>query len=137
MRAGGAALLGVAAILLAAGCGDADEDTSGATVDIARYCEITQQLDEAGTEEFEELEQDPDATREDFEAAERRLYEENEDLIAEGQRVAPPEIQDELEILVAGLRSRAGLGDEAPDRADARAAERAIEKFEKENCAGA
>jgi hypothetical protein len=133
-------LLAAGAFALAlslAACGDDDDEETTAAVDVARFCEINQELNEAGTEHFEELEQDPEATREDFEAAERSFYEENEDLIAEGQRVAPPEIQDELEFLVAGLRFRAGLTDEKPDPAEVRAAERTINEFEKENCPGA
>jgi hypothetical protein len=124
----------VALVLSLAACGDGDEDTNASTGDVTRYCEIARELDRAGAEQFEELEQDPEATRADFEAAEARLYEENEDLIAEGQQVAPPEIQEDLDTLVTGLRARAGLTDQAPDPAELSSAERAVGRFEKDNC---
>ncbi len=130
------AALAACALTLAA-CGDDDDDGAASTTaspDPARYCELSRELDEAGSEEFEALETDPDATREDFEAAERSLVETNEEALSEIQEVAPPEIQDEVATLISSLRARAGLGDEQLDRAAAADAEKAIAAYERENC---
>ena len=131
-----AALLASLVLSLSA-CGDDDEaqtTVAGTEPDLERYCEIAQQLDAAGSDEFEALEQDPNATREDFEAAERSLVEDNEELLAEVEAVAPEEIQEDVEILIGGLQARAGLTDEGPPRSEELRAERAIGEFEKQNC---
>ncbi len=131
-----AVLLAALAALLVA-CGDDDgEDTTTAAAgpDVERYCEISAQMDAAGREEFEALEQDPNATQEDFATAERQLVEENEQLIAEVQEVAPEQIQGDLEVLIQGLEVRAGLTDVAPRPSEEREADRALSDFEKENC---
>jgi hypothetical protein len=128
-----------------AACGD-DDDGSTSTVaapdpgpsaaapDPARYCELSRELDRAGSEAFEALESDPNTTREDIEAAERSLVETNEDTLNEIQEVAPPEIQDQVATLILSLRARAGLTDDQVDRAAAAQAEEAIATFERQNC---
>jgi hypothetical protein len=137
-RLGWLALAAVFALaLVAAGCGDDDEDTTpeptAPTADVGRYCELAQELDRAGTKHFKPLEQ-RDASRKQFEAAEREFAEQNAELFDEIQQVAPAEIQAEIEVLVAGQRARAGLA-EAPDHKEERAAERTVQQFEQRNCA--
>jgi hypothetical protein len=120
---------------LIVGCGGDDDDGEGtdeASSGLERYCELSRELDEAGSEKFEALESDPNATRADFEAAERELYEENETRIEEAQEVAPEEISDDVAVLVQALRARAGLGGEVP--AGAGDADRRVQEFEAENC---
>lgn len=116
------------------GCGDDDRDEGApdATASVERYCELTRELDRAGGEMFEDLEKDPDASRKDFEAAERQLVQENEQSLEELQDVASAEIKDDVAILVEALRARAGLEAEVPP--DAEAAETRVTKFEKQNC---
>jgi hypothetical protein len=125
-------------VLLAAaltGCGDDDsgDGEPAAQADVGRYCKISKQLDRAGQKQFEELEQDPNATPKDFAAAERRLVEENEDLLAELQQVAPNEIREDVAVLIASLRARAGIT-EGPAPKKTAAAEKKITSFEKANC---
>ena len=117
-------------------CGDDDEggDETNGSADLARYCELSQELDEAGSEAFKELEQDPNATPEDFARAEADLVKEIDQQLDEIATIAPDEIQEEAQILVASVRARGGLGDQPPDEQEAQEAEAAIQRFEKENC---
>jgi hypothetical protein len=124
----------ILAVALSA-CGEGDEaEPTTAQSDLARYCDLSRELDQAGQEQFQSLEDDPDATGEDFAAAERALVEENEDALNEIQEIAPPEIRDHAVTLVTALRVRAGVSDAQIDPADAEDAEKAIDDFEKENC---
>ena len=120
-------------------CGDDDDDNGvdtgarTAVADVGRYCELTKQVDEAGEETFRELEQDPDATEEDFEALEREFVETHQEELDEIVRVAPDEIREDIDVLIAATRSRAGLGPEVPE-SESEAAERRVNAFEEENC---
>ena len=122
------------AVLLVA-CGDEGEssDTTAASADLDRFCELGRQLDEEGTKVFGELEQDKNATQEDFEQAEADFIEDNAAVLDEVTQVAPEEIKDQVEVLVQAQRARAGLGDEP--EGDEQKAEQEIQKFESENCA--
>jgi NTP pyrophosphatase (non-canonical NTP hydrolase) len=124
--------------LAVAACGDDDEsgDAGETTASVERYCEITAELDTLGEEEFEALEEDPNATPEDFEQAERRTVEENAELFDEIQAVAPEEIADEVDVLITGIRVRAGLSDEEVSDQAQNEAEKMINRFERENCEG-
>jgi hypothetical protein len=130
--------LAVAALLLlaVAGCGgdDGNGGETTAAADLDRYCELTQQLDQAGTEAFRELEQDPEATREDFEQAEADFVREHDAELDEIVEVAPAEIQDEIQVVIAATRGRAGLEEQPPAKQDERVAERTVQRFERENC---
>jgi len=127
----------VVTALSAAACGDDDDEPAGdtsASADVDRYCELTMQLDEAGSEAFRELEQDEDATQEDFEQAEADFVREHEDELAELVDVAPTEIREEVELLLRALRARGGLEEDAPAERDVGMAERTITRFERKNC---
>ena len=124
-----------AAVLLGFGCGG-DEEGETETApgpDLARYCELSAEADRAGDAAFAGLESDPEATREDYEAAEREFVEDNQALLDELGEVAPVEISQDLEIMIAGIRARAGLGPSV-DEADAVPAEKRVQTFEKQNC---
>ena len=128
----------LAGVLVA--CGDdggGDGTTAAGGGDLERYCEISAELDAAGQEEFEALEKDPKATQEDFEAAERRLVEDNEELLEEIQSVAPAEIASDVKTQVEAVRARAGLTDGGPSGREEQEAELAINDFEQENCPSA
>jgi hypothetical protein len=123
-----------------AGCGDDASDTSttteaAAAADPTRYCELTEELDAAGEEIFAPLEQDQNATREDFEQAEAQLVEENQGQLEQIQQVAPPEIRPDVETIVSALYVRAGLEEAGPSNSEVGAAEKRLDAFEKENCA--
>ncbi len=123
-----------ASSLMLFACGDDDgggEEAGGP--DVERYCALSVELDEAGSEAFRELESDPEATKADFEAAEREFVESNEEKIDEVSEVAPEEISEDVTTLFASLRARAGLGPEV-DEAEVRAAEKRVQAFDKENC---
>jgi hypothetical protein len=130
------ALIVLLAVFAVAACGDDDDDGADTTAsaDVGRYCELTKQLDEAGSEAFRELEQDPEATEKDFEEAEADFVRQNEAELAELAELAPKEIQDDVPVLLAGLRGRAGLEEQPPDDQEVKRAERAIARFERENC---
>ena len=104
-----------------------------AAADVGRYCELTKELDEAGQEAFRELEQDPNATEEQFEAVEREFVETNQERIDELVRVAPAEIKEDVGVLLAALRGRAGQGPEVAE-SESEAAEQRVTAFEEENC---
>ena len=95
---------------------------------------MAKQLDEAGSEAFRELEQDPEATEKDFEEAEADFVRQHEAELDELAEVAPEEIQDDVPVLLASLRDRAGLEEQPPDDQELKKAERAITRFERENC---
>ncbi len=82
---------------------------------------------------FKALEQDPNATPEDFAEAEADLVKEIDPQLDEIATTAPEEIQDEAQILVASVRARGGLEDQPPDKQEAQEAEATIQQFEKEN----
>lgn len=130
-RALGLILLGLVAGALAAGCGDDDDETAAA--DLQKYCALSEELDRAGGDAFRELEQDPDATPEDFEAAEREFVDSHEAQIDELQAVAPLEIAEDVQTLAESVRARAGLGAEV-DEEEAGAAEERVQGFEKQTC---
>jgi len=117
-------------------CGDDEEggDATTASEDLARYCELARQLDEAGSKTFKALEQDPKATPQDFAKAEADFVREINPQLDEIAEVAPEEIQEEAQVLVASVRARGGLEDQPPDEQEAQEAERTIQQFEKENC---
>lgn len=114
--------------------GEDEQGGGGATADVDRYCELSQQLDEAGSQAFRELEQDPSATREDFEQAEADFVREHEAELEEITQVAPPEIQNEVQVLISSIRGRAGLEEQAPDEQAERQADQTIRRFERQNC---
>ena len=124
-----------ASILVAVGCGDDDEgaDESAAGPDVERFCELSAEGDRAGEEAFRDLENDPQASKADFEAAEREFVESNQALFDELVEVAPEEISGDVDTLIASVRARAGLGPEV-DEAEAGAAEKRVTAFEKQNC---
>ena len=117
-------------------CGDDEEarDEASASADLARFCELSRELDEAGTEVFKPLEQDPKATPEDFAKAEADFVKQIEPQLDEIAATAPEEIHEEAQILVASMRARGGLEDQPPDEEDAQEAEATLQQFEKENC---
>lgn len=120
-------------------CGDDDDDGGGgdggepAVADLGRYCALSKELDEAGTEAFRELEQDPEAKEEDFEAVEREFVEAHEQQLEEIVAVAPAEIKDDIGVLLSSIRGRAGLGPEVPE-SESNPAEERVTAFEEENC---
>lgn len=115
-------------------CGDDDDDGGEAAgADLGRYCALTKELDEAGTEAFRELEQDPEAKEEDFRAVEREFVEGHEQQLQEIAATAPAEIKEDIGVLLASLRGRAGLGPEVPE-SESGPAEQRVKTFEEENC---
>lgn len=130
------ALIVLPAVFAIAACGDDDDEAADTTgsADVGRYCELTTQLDEAGSEAFRELEQDPEATEEDFEEAEAEFVRQHEAELDELAAVAPEEIREDVSVVLAALRGRAGLEEQPPDDQEAKKAERALTRFERENC---
>jgi len=126
------ALLGLAA------CGDDnDERAGGSTTTVARdadrYCALTRELDADGERFFAGL--GNDASPKEFEAAERRFIESAQAKLDELSRVAPLQIEDDLQKLLAGMRERAGLKPAiAVTEAQASAAENRIQAYEKRTC---
>jgi len=117
-------------------CGDDEEGGQETTTsaNLTRYCELSRELDEAGTEAFKQLEHDPKATPEDFAKAETDFVKQMEPQLAELAAAAPEEIHEEAQILVASVRARGGLEDEPPDEQEARAAEATVQQYEKDHC---
>ncbi len=135
------ALLAVA-VWLGAGCGGDDSDPEDAdsapaaegapAPDLNHYCELVAQLSRAGEELFAEVESDPNAAAEEFEAAELELVETQAETLTDLQSVAPSEISADVELVVRSLRARAGLEEQAPSGAGE--AEKRVRAFEKRNC---
>lgn len=133
--------LAVAAFALAA-CGGGDETGTGATVagapDLERYCELVAELDRNSAAIFRETAEkaeDGIPSTEELAAAQLRVLEENEDLIAEAGAVVPDEIRDDFELSVESARERAEVGDASqPPKAVADAGIR-LQEFRRDNCA--
>lgn len=106
--------------------------TVAAAADGTRYCALVTELDAAGEEHFSSLGRD--AGPEEYEAAERSFIEDNAARLDELQGAAPAEISEDVRVLVAAQRGRAGLDTQAPTQKQASAAERRIKRFEKANC---
>jgi hypothetical protein len=124
------------ALLALAGCGDDDEsggNGDSASADLARYCQLTAELDKAGQDFFKKLEQQ-NASEQEFEKAEREFIEQNEAKIQEVAQVAPAEIAPDVEILVESQRSRAGLSSTPVNEEQVQPAEQRLREFEQQNC---
>jgi hypothetical protein len=124
-----------ATIALAA-CGSEDpapQPTAKAPGDRERYCTLSREMDAAGERFFARLERKENATAADYEAAERRFVERFTPQFEEVERVAPAEIRDDVRILLAGQRSRAGLGGDVGE-AEASAAEERVLRYERRHC---
>ena len=129
----------IAAVTLAA-CGeDARETAAGrpsATATAAagpeRYCALVRELEAVGEKHFASLGRD--AGPEEYEAAERAFVEDNAARLDELQAAAPAEISEDVRVLLAAQRGRAGLDAQAPPQKQASAAERRIKRFEKASC---
>jgi hypothetical protein len=134
----------ITAIVLAtvalAACGEDDtaQPSARATAtppagDAERYCALSREMDAAGTKFFARLERKENATAEDYEAAERRFVERFAPQFDAIETAAPAEIRDDVAILLAGQRQRAGLGGSV-DEAEAGAAEKRVQAYEKRHC---
>jgi hypothetical protein len=128
-----AALLVLSSLAACGSDGDGEGRAVATTASLERYCELTAELNRAGEDAFRELEQDPDATPEEFEAAERDLVEDQEAKIQDLQDAAPTEIAEEVQTLFDALHARAGLGPPV-DETEAASAERRVQDFEKRSC---
>ena len=132
-------LVAVLAALAIAGCGGGDDTTgSDATVaaqpDLERYCELVTELDRNSTAIFREIEAEGIPTEEQLAAAQVRVLDENADLIAEMEAVAPAEIRADVELSIESARQRAETADATqPSKAVADAGVRLL-KFRRANC---
>lgn len=136
------AVVTVVTTMVLPACGEDDSDAPTAQPtqqetagegDAEFYCSLAQKLDRAGSKFFRELEQDKEATQEDFEKAEAEFVETHQADIEELVEAAPSEIRADVDILIASLKARAGLGPEV-DQTQAQSAEERVQEFEKENC---
>jgi hypothetical protein len=127
-----ATVLTATLVLTACGSEDSAPRTQSAG-DPDRYCALVREMDAAGTKFFARLEGKKNATPADYEAAERRFVERYAPQFEEIERAAPAEVRDDVRILLAGQRARAGLGG-AVDEAEASAAEERILRYERRAC---
>ncbi|MBW3609009.1 MAG: hypothetical protein KY463_11755 [Actinobacteria bacterium] len=133
-------IVALVAVLGLAACGgddDTSSDTQTTTIaaagDTERYCALTRRLDAEGEQFFAGL--DEDSSPQEFEAAERRMAENFADEFDELQRAAPPQIKTDVRKLLAAIHKRAGLQPQIEiSEAEAAAAEKRIQAFEKRHC---
>lgn len=131
MRWLGLTLAGLAAVTAIAACGD-DDDAEG---DVERYCEILDELEVRGNEIFEGLESDPDASDEDFEAAERDFVESSEDEFEELVETAPEDLREDVRTVLDGIRQRGGLEvDNEVSEEEEAAADEQVRAFAEAEC---
>lgn len=129
------ALLATAALVVGGLAGVRDTGDTPATVAAspAEYCELSAQLEQAGAAAFRRLEQNPRASRQDFERAQQAFVREHGGELEQLRAAAPAEIQAEVELLVTAALARGGLA-QPPDASEAAAAENVVAQFESENC---
>ena len=111
----------------------ATNKSATATQNTQRYCQKVAQFDAAGEEFFAGLGED--STPEEFEAAERRFVERYDDELEALRATAPPEVRDDVQKILIGMRQRAGL--ETPvelSEAEADAADERVRAFEERAC---
>lgn len=124
-----AGLLVLVAAVVGACADDGDDDAAG---DVNRYCELTAELDAAGSEAFAALEGDESATDEDYAQAEADFIEAHQDDFDAILDAAPNEIRDDLQVILDAQERRADGNDEPIEGADE--AEERILDFEDANC---
>lgn len=126
-------VVAMAAAALILGACDGGEDAAVGVADVERYCELTRTLDEAGEAEievdFEAATPDPETVQAEF----SDFLEDNSEEIDELERVAPPEIADEVTALTETIREVAETGDLSAFDESAEAEER-IQAFERQAC---
>jgi hypothetical protein len=139
------AVAGLVLALFLGACGGSDDDDSppeSATPttpveaqagDVTSFCELTEELDKAGGKFFAELEKDDNATAKDYQEAEKAFAEAHKDDFAELAAVAPPEVREDVAVVLASISARAGIGPKVPQK-EATAAEDDLRKFEDANC---
>jgi hypothetical protein len=126
-------LLFAAALLPLSACGD---DATEASVEA--YCDQSAELDEAGGEAFSALEEDPDATEQDYLDAEKEFIEDHRSELEELRDVAPDEIRDDVDTLIQGLLDIVDTGEDAREgNEEFAAAEERVVAFEDANCGDA
>ena len=118
------------ASVVAVACGDDDDEASN----VERYCELVQELDNSGSEAFADIEEDGSATEEDFAEAERQFVEAHQDDFDELREVAPDEIADDIDVLLAAQEERAAGGEQEEVSDEVVAAEERVGAFEDANC---
>ena len=104
--------------------------------DVERYCALTREMDAAGTKFFSHLERKQgkeQPTAADYEAAERAFVERFAPQFEAIEQASPAEIRNDVEILLAGQRQRAGLGGSI-DQTQVSAAERRVLRYERRHC---
>ena len=126
-----------AAALVAGGLVGRDDEPAAASPPSGEvsYCELSAGLERAGREAFQELEQDPNATRQDFERTEAAFLRDYEDQIEALVAAAPVEIAAEVGLLIDSIRARADSAREPLDPQAIRAAEETVRDWESANCA--
>lgn len=121
------------AVVLALGACDGGEDAAMDVADPERYCDVAQSLDQAGEEEievdFEAATPDPETVRSEF----SDFVADNADEMDEAERLAPPEIADDVATLNETIRTVAETGDLSAFEENAEAEER-ITEFESQVC---
>lgn len=116
------------------GPGSSGPPETGPDANVERYCALVQELDEAGADAFAELEADESATDEDFAAAERQFIEDHQDKFDELRDIAPEEIANDVDVLLAAQEQRAAGGEQEDVAPEVAAAEERIGAFEDEHC---
>ena len=131
-------LAALAAVAALAGCGGDDttstEETVAAKPDLQRYCELVGELDARSAAIFSELEEAGVPTAEQLAAAQLRVLEENEELIAELAVVVPDEIRDDFELSVESARERAEAADASQPPQEVADAGIRLLQFRRDNC---
>ncbi len=128
----------VAALALAA-CGGDDETTASTTTaasnpDVDRYCEVVTELDQNSADVFDELGEEGVPSEQQLVDAQLKVLNDNADLIAELQEVAPTEISDDLQLSIDSARERAEAGDPSQPPQDVVDAGLRLQEFRKDNC---
>ncbi|HVM15829.1 MAG TPA: hypothetical protein VM287_16060 [Egibacteraceae bacterium] len=104
-------LVAMIAVVLALGACDGGEDAAMDVADPERYCEVAQSLDQAGEEEievdFESATPDPETVRAEF----SDFVADHAEEMDEAERLAPPEIADDVAALNETIRTVAETGD--------------------------
>lgn len=131
-------LVAIATATLALSACDTGLETEQAAIgepDVERFCQLSAQLDELGDQELaldlESTTPDPEAVQAEF----SDFVDAQSDRLEELQRVAPPEVADDVETFVETIRDVAETGDLSAVDAGSEAEER-ITEFEEEQCDG-
>ena len=130
VRAVVATALVTAAAMALASCSDDNKIPASSN---SPYCKLVLDLEGDASEAYAKVREDPNATAEDYAAADEAFVEKHQDDVDAIEAAAPKEIQDDVATVLAAERA-AEVDTASAESAEVQEARERIEAFEEEHC---